>query len=530
MTEEITEEQKQASENAVETAEAAVQQKTDQAAKAAEEAAAQAIDKANQAIADLPGKIEDVIKQFNETLKTLLGRVPDPSLDPDSPDFDINALIGQLTSKLTPLMSSAAPLASVTGPIPVVGDLSKMLPVLSQSAQPTPGVSSDDVKKLVPNKPEVPPALNAQLDKLQINIMCACMQLPIIFIIAICNMVNVIYSKLKIITSVIPLGSLYPLNLVDTAMTAAPLAKDLMTNMPGLMYDIGSGLIKQKMAEVQAMGCSIPKTLPVSQDEINTQKLIEQNIEKENKEAAVQAELNETPPSPPVPPPSPLPPAKPSVPEPKPNPPVAPKDPSLDEINEQFRIKFKELGVLYGRNSSYIKSSSSQYSMYFDDGIIPHTNFVNNCNDYNGYNSPAMATKIYETLFMNLQTVGHTDCRATSIFANNWLAHIYTEKYVNDNMLTLEKFKVNGGYDTLYTSMVQKYKSRALASKIKKSNISQDEWNTECRDILAQHMNTLSDNKHLYFSNDDFLDDQEEDIFDELFSYFEINDVKYSRN
>lgn len=60
------------------------------------------------------------------------------------------------------------------------------------------------------------------------------------------------------ITSIIPLGSLFPLNLIPTAITAVPLMTTMMMALPGYAEAMIEGMIRQKIAEAMAM--KIPST------------------------------------------------------------------------------------------------------------------------------------------------------------------------------------------------------------------------------------------------------------------------------
>lgn len=82
--------------------------------------------------------------------------------------------------------------------------------------------------------------------------------LPMVLINMIFAILNVIYSKLQMITSIIPLGSLFPLNLIPTAITAVPLMTTMMMALPGYAEAMIEGMIRQKIAEAMAM--KIPST------------------------------------------------------------------------------------------------------------------------------------------------------------------------------------------------------------------------------------------------------------------------------
>lgn len=103
-----------------------------------------------------------------------------------------------------------------------------------------------------------------------------CMTLPTLLIQVIFAMIDVIYSKLKIITSVIPLGGMFPLSLVSAAITATPKILQLIKVLPGMMYDLLKGVIMDKLWESMAMAIPKPNidmdSLNALADEINEQK------------------------------------------------------------------------------------------------------------------------------------------------------------------------------------------------------------------------------------------------------------------
>jgi hypothetical protein len=102
------------------------------------------------------------------------------------------------------------------------------------------------------------------------------MTLPTLLIQVIFAMIDVIYSKLKIITSVIPLGGMFPLSLVSAAITATPKILQLIKVLPGMMYDLLKGVIMDKLWESMAMAIPKPNidmdSLNALADEINEQK------------------------------------------------------------------------------------------------------------------------------------------------------------------------------------------------------------------------------------------------------------------
>ena len=75
-------------------------------------------------------------------------------------------------------------------------------------------------------------------------------------------MLNVIFSKLNIITSVIPLGSLFPLNLIPAIITLMPNLYVMMKNLPQLTYSWLEGKVKDKIRESIVLGLPKPNIDP----------------------------------------------------------------------------------------------------------------------------------------------------------------------------------------------------------------------------------------------------------------------------
>ena len=71
-------------------------------------------------------------------------------------------------------------------------------------------------------------------------------------------MIDVIYSKLKIITSIIPLGGMFPLTLIDAAISAWPLFQQLIFQLPSLITNAIKGVIQDKLAEAAMLAFPKP--------------------------------------------------------------------------------------------------------------------------------------------------------------------------------------------------------------------------------------------------------------------------------
>ena len=158
----------------------------------------------NQKLSTLPEKIEETIVSIREKLDTLLGKSIDSTTNPDSPEFDINAVVKSLMNAVvTPLTTAIAPLTVVAGKIPGLSDLGSITNTISKESQPK-VMTKKEILAKVPDPPEMPASLNKELAKIGDNINAICMQLPLMLINLIFAMIDVIYSKLKIITFEIP--------------------------------------------------------------------------------------------------------------------------------------------------------------------------------------------------------------------------------------------------------------------------------------------------------------------------------------
>ena len=192
------------------------------------------VDSVNRNLAEVPMKIEDEMDEVKTMLETLMGKMIAPIVDPNSHEFDPNALIGQIKAFLNPLLQTTTPLTALTGKIPVLGDLLQILTLLQQSSSGgSSTLTKEELQKMFPKLPDIPSELFLKLYSTMINTFEFCMTIPMVFINSIFAMLNVVYSKLNIITSTIPLGNLYPLSLVGDALKAAPAAKDFVEYFPG---------------------------------------------------------------------------------------------------------------------------------------------------------------------------------------------------------------------------------------------------------------------------------------------------------
>lgn len=264
--EQISEAQKENSVAAQSTAEAAVAQKAEQTQAIADQAVADAtaqanaaIDKANQALADLPGKIEETIDDFKKAIEDMLNASMPPAADPNSYDFDVDAVLGKLKGVLNPVTSAISPVEQVVGKVPVLGDLMSALTAVTSQSGPTTSLSKEDIKKMVPEPPEIPPALMAKIKAIKDDLIMFSIQLPTLLIDVIFQMLSSVFDMINMIAGVIGVPPMiFPFSLIKALPPLMPKIKTLVTQMPTIVEDTIKGVVKQKMAEAQAL--SIPQT------------------------------------------------------------------------------------------------------------------------------------------------------------------------------------------------------------------------------------------------------------------------------
>lgn len=254
-----------------------------------------ATDKANQELAKLPQKIEDDLDEFNKTLKKLMGKNVSPKVDVNSPEFDMDVALGDLNSIIKPLMGAISTIETVVGKVPVIGDLGGAISKIT-SAGDTGGLSKEEVKKLVPTPPDIPPALNSKVQESLVTTQEFCIQLPMLLFKVIFKMLGAIYDMFDMISGVIGVPPpKFPFNLVKQMPTVVDLIQNFATSAPSQVKTIVEGKMKDMMATSQAL--AIPK--PPSEISSKNKEATEEN-KKEDKqeEQTIQQEIKQPDPSP----------------------------------------------------------------------------------------------------------------------------------------------------------------------------------------------------------------------------------------
>lgn len=215
---------------------------------------AQAVtDKINQELSELPQKIEDKLDEFNKTLKTLMTKNISPKVDINSPEFDVNVALADLNKILNPLLCAISPVETIVGKVPVIGDLASAITKITSSGD-TGGLSKEDIKKLVPNAPEIPPTVKAKVQETQVTIQEFCAQLPMLLFKVVFAMLGAIYDMFDQIVGVIGVPPpIFPFNLVKQMPTTVQKIQDFATNAPSQVKTIVEGKLKEQFAAAQAL-------------------------------------------------------------------------------------------------------------------------------------------------------------------------------------------------------------------------------------------------------------------------------------
>lgn len=214
-------------------------------------------EKALQKIAEIPITIEDKIQEIKDMLDKLLGKYLDKFMNPESPEFDLDILIAKLKAVTEPLLAVITPLQDVGGQVPIIGELTSILSMVKSSSGNT-EISKEEIKKLLPQKPEIPSKVWNAIKGIGQDIWEATQQLPLMLINIIFQMIGVIIGMFEQIAGVIGVpGIPYPLSLLPTCIESVPVILKFMYNGGSQMINLLQGVVKDKLAEAAAL--AIPK-------------------------------------------------------------------------------------------------------------------------------------------------------------------------------------------------------------------------------------------------------------------------------
>lgn len=246
-----------------------VQQKLNQAIADADAKAAEAAAEAAQAVAEAQAKLakipEEIIEGLDKTIKTLMSIIGGYE-DPGLPDFDPDKIIADIKSCLDPVIQglSSLPVPSIPG----LNDITSLLDKLSQISASKSTMSEDDIKKMIPDKPEFPSKLMTTLNDLLTAVQSLCTTLPMVMVNLIFSMVDVIVSNFKMIQSAIGVPPIPPpLDKVPDCIALGPKILKLITNLPTQLTPTVQGVVRKKYQEIAAMKLP-PKPTPPAETPI----------------------------------------------------------------------------------------------------------------------------------------------------------------------------------------------------------------------------------------------------------------------
>lgn len=215
-------------------------------------------EKVLQKIAEIPLTIEEKIEDIKDTLDKLLGKYLDKMMNPESPEFDLDIILAKIKGIIDPLLACIGPLEAVGSKVPILGDLTAIIGLLS-SSKGGGQLSKEEIKKIIGQfKPDIGDKMKNALIAIGEDISAMVQQLPMILINIIFQMIGVIIGLFQQIAGVIGVpGIPYPLSLLPQCINAWPIIQIVVMQLPSLMQAAIKGLIKDKLAE--AMALSVPK-------------------------------------------------------------------------------------------------------------------------------------------------------------------------------------------------------------------------------------------------------------------------------
>jgi hypothetical protein len=83
-------------------------------------------------------------------------------MNPNLAEFDTSVMIEKIQSFVKPLLACIGPLESVGGKVPILGDITGILATIS-AASGGEKISKEEIKKLLPQKPEIPGKVLSQI-------------------------------------------------------------------------------------------------------------------------------------------------------------------------------------------------------------------------------------------------------------------------------------------------------------------------------------------------------------------------------
>lgn len=216
-------------------------------------------DKVNQAIAEIPLKVEDKMNQIKNILDMILGIALPPLEDPEDMNFDVNAIIGKAMAVINPVLNGIAPIESLVGKVPILGDLAGIFSMISAMNSTNSDAKDTFMERFGNMMPDIPDNVLDTVKNILDDIWNFCIQLPMIMIDVIFQMIEVIIGMFEQIAGMIGVPEIpYPLSLIPTCISLTPKIKLLIKRLPKYVWAALKGTLKQKYAEIMSLSIPTP--------------------------------------------------------------------------------------------------------------------------------------------------------------------------------------------------------------------------------------------------------------------------------
>ena len=167
-------------------------------------------------------------------------------------------MLNNIKSMIDPMMSIASPIEGIAGNIPLLGDLIPLLTQMSTDSSGETDISEEELYKLIPTAPDIPPSVIEKAEKIVKLIGQVIQYLPIFMIDAIVQMLQAIKSMFDQIVGIIGVPPMiFPFTLVDSLAALVPKVKQLILTTPPEIEELIKQKIKKKFHYAAAL--SIPK-------------------------------------------------------------------------------------------------------------------------------------------------------------------------------------------------------------------------------------------------------------------------------
>jgi len=205
--------------------------------------------KANQVLARVPPNMILTIDAIKDYLLNLITGIETP----DDENFKPSVTIEEIKKLIQPVKDGIEKLP--VPEIPGLKDLSSILDVFKKMEDSVSGMSKDEIKESVPDKPKIPSFFIEILEDIASGIGTIVTSIPMALINLIFQMIDVIVQLFDQIAGVIgvPSSIPYPLSLIKEVNQLVPDVVEMITMTEIKVKNAIKGIIKDKLREMQAL-------------------------------------------------------------------------------------------------------------------------------------------------------------------------------------------------------------------------------------------------------------------------------------